>query len=481
MYSLIYFTVVSTLAECDVPASYSEKIFNGKLAEASLCAGRAADVGDSAHAPTYEDFQRYADLQSVLGCYEDAEEFYRKAHKTIRQEKSRLRVMSTRNAAWQAFFQTRLSTAQVCFRRVREEPDASPATRIEATLGETFVMHELGYPSLANELLAELADAAMAHPDARWITVIHAVARDIAAQSQLRSSEALSDHVYWQSALHDHALRDGRDVLAELAAAAASRQAPSIPVIAMRSAYLEHLRSLAGGRVSAMSDIKTHIGWSQANGLHEYQRAVRLEVSLSAVVAQAAHAAEATLEPLREALRGAGSRRWQLEYLYCMAKACRLQGRNDESLDYFGRYALRAMQTLRAETPGIAPVGMPQGNPHAPSDDVSARLPARYRRAYRYLMDHLDQRDLSVREVAAVIGVTERALQAAFKTHLGVSPTEVIRKRRMERIRGELLADHGGHTSVIEAASKWGVTNRSTLVNGYRRQFHEAPSDTLLR
>jgi AraC-like DNA-binding protein len=481
MYSFIYFPVIAALTECDVSATHSEKILDGKLAEASLSAARAVDVHDSARAPGYEDFRRYADLQSVLGCHEDAEEFYRKSHKSIRQEKLRLRIESTRNAAWQAFFQSRLSTAQVCFRRVREDPEATPSRKMEAMLGEAFVRHEIGAPSLVNELITELVDAAVAHPDARWITLVRAVVLDIAAQNRLRSSEPLSDHVYWRSGMQEHAARDGRDVLHELAAAAVNRQAPEIAIVQMRLAYLEHLHLLASGRASAMTEIKTHLGWSHVNGIHEYQRALRLEVSLAAVVANAAHVAESVLEPLREGLRGAGSRRWQLEYLYCMAKARRLQGRNDESLDYFGRYALRAMQTLRAESSAFAPVSAPQGVILAPTDDVSARLPARYRRAYSYLMDHLDQRDLSVREVAAAIGVTERALQAAFKTHLGISPTEVIRKRRMERIRGELLAGDGGQTSVIDAATKWGVTNRSTLVNGYRREFHEAPSDTLSR
>ncbi len=117
----------------------------------------------------------------------------------------------------------------------------------------------------------------------------------------------------------------------------------------------------------------------------------------------------------------------------------------------------------------------------APSDDVSARLPGKYRRAYRYLMERLDQRELSVREIAAHIDVTERALQAAFKAYLGLSPSELIRRQRMERIRGELLSDAPRAASVLEIASRWGIQHRSTLVNGYRRMFDEAPSQTFDR
>jgi transcriptional regulator GlxA family with amidase domain len=120
-----------------------------------------------------------------------------------------------------------------------------------------------------------------------------------------------------------------------------------------------------------------------------------------------------------------------------------------------------------------------RGRPCA--DDVSARLPAKYRRAYRYLMDNLDQKDLSVREVASHVGVTERAIQAAFKNHLGLSPSELIRRQRMERIRDDLLDDDAPVAGMLEVAKKWGVQHRSTLINGYRRVFHEAPSQTLGR
>ena len=108
-------------------------------------------------------------------------------------------------------------------------------------------------------------------------------------------------------------------------------------------------------------------------------------------------------------------------------------------------------------------------------------MPAKYRRAYRYLMENLDQRDLSVRELAAQIGVTERALQAAFKTYLGLSPSELIRQRRMERIREELTREDGSATGVLDAAHKWGIQHRSTLINSYRKVFNDAPSETLAR
>jgi transcriptional regulator GlxA family with amidase domain len=152
-------------------------------------------------------------------------------------------------------------------------------------------------------------------------------------------------------------------------------------------------------------------------------------------------------------------------------------------MQLYSRYALTAMQCLRDASRALTPYT--QRSRHQGEvldDDVAARLPAKYRRAYRYLLGNLERNDLSVREVAAEIGVTERALQSAFKNSLGATPTEIIRQQRMARIHAALQS--GGAQSeqgVLDVASKWGVQNRSTLVNGYRRQFNEAPSETLKR
>jgi AraC-like DNA-binding protein len=159
------------------------------------------------------------------------------------------------------------------------------------------------------------------------------------------------------------------------------------------------------------------------------------------------------------------------------------QMRTQEFAQFYGRYALASIQHVRADMsmPAAAADHMQASRTAQRSDDVSARLPAKYRRAYRYLMDNLDQKDLSVREVASHVGVTERAMQAAFKNHLGLSPSELIRRQRMERIRDDLLDDGAPATRVLDVANKWGVRHRSTLINGYRRVFQEAPSETMGR
>ena len=105
-------------------------------------------------------------------------------------------------------------------------------------------------------------------------------------------------------------------------------------------------------------------------------------------------------------------------------------------------------------------------------------MPARYRRAYRYLIENLDRAELSVRQIAAQIGVTERSLQLAFHKHLGMTPAEVIRGQRMQRIHADLSAA-SSQDSVLAVATRWGVTSRSTLAQRYRQSFSKTPSETL--
>jgi len=166
-----------------------------------------------------------------------------------------------------------------------------------------------------------------------------------------------------------------------------------------------------------------------------------------------------------------------------MAKVCALGGRFDESMRHYQRYALESMQCVRTESSGQEPAARPgaSASPSAVKDDIEMRLPAKYRRAYRYLLEHLDCAELSVREIADDLGVTERALQGTFKSHLGMTPGEVMQRCRVERIRTDLLRTDAPGTSVIETAARWGIRNRSTLVTSYRKYFSETPTETLAR
>lgn len=109
----------------------------------------------------------------------------------------------------------------------------------------------------------------------------------------------------------------------------------------------------------------------------------------------------------------------------------------------------------------------------------STAVPApRYvRAAVEYIDEHA--RELpTITEIAAIAGVSVRALSGAFNTYLGMSPRSYLIERRLQGVRRELTA---GATSVASAARAWGYVNMGGFAGAYRRRFGELPSQTLRR
>lgn len=476
MFSTIYFAASSVLSTAGLPAELVTRVLDGRLQEAAQRAAHLVEGDDVA--PDHAALQIHGDLELVLGRDAEAEEIYRRAQKAIRHSRDAIRIVSCRNTGWQAFFRSQFNVALTCFKRAAEDKAITPNGRLDALVGTTLVLFHLGCVQAAWDRVAELTTLAKAGGDPRWICLVDALRRDLLAQHELHGAELLADHIYWRSVTVDALPRDDRSQPALPARAV-------LPLLDARLDYLRDLLGFAGGNGHAAQALREYANACRKIGLRAYHRGLCLEIALAGIAGRSTLVAEQMLEA-SGAAAGQGSQhaRWYLDYLYCRAKIMQQQMRVQEFAQLYGRYALASIQHVRADNMSMPIVVSDLVQPAASqqrSDDVSARLPARYRRAYRYLMDNLDQKDLSVREVASHVGVTERAMQAAFKNHLGLSPSELIRRQRMERIRDDLLDDDAPVAHVLDVAKKWGVQHRSTLINGYRRVFHEAPSATLGR
>lgn len=478
MFSTVYFAASSALALDDVPSTLVSKILDGQLQEAARLAANLADMDEERDQAVYAHLQICGDLELMLGRCEEAEETYRKAQKAIRHSRDSLRIMSCRNAGWQACFRNQFNVALTCFKRVTEDLAVTPLQRLDSMIGSTLVLFHLGCIQAAYDRLAELETLARDSGDIRWVYLVDALQRDLLAQHDLHGAEQLVDHIYWRSIVTGLKGRDPRH-------AERAYSDLTMRLLTQRLDHLHLLKALAAGDISVCETLKQYTQWSRKTGLHDYHRSLCLDIALAAIAGHATTTAENLLELSgAAATQGSQHARWYLDYLYCKAKIFQQQMRAQEFAETYSRYALASIQHVRADS-----VSMPtniaesaQTSRQQPlADDVSTRLPAKYRRAYRYLMENLEQKDLSVREVASQIGVTERAMQAAFKKHLGLSPSELIRRQRMERIRDDLLDDDAPVMRVLDVAKKWGVQHRSTLINGYRRVFQEAPSQTLGR
>ena len=105
--------------------------------------------------------------------------------------------------------------------------------------------------------------------------------------------------------------------------------------------------------------------------------------------------------------------------------------------------------------------------------------PAAIRRAQAYIDENAGS-PLSVAEIAAASSLTVRALQYAFRRHLGMTPMNYLRRTRLERARAELTAaEPYGPDSVTSIAMRWSFLSPSRFAALYREEFGETPSRTL--
>lgn len=113
-------------------------------------------------------------------------------------------------------------------------------------------------------------------------------------------------------------------------------------------------------------------------------------------------------------------------------------------------------------------------------EDRRDSTPALLRRATAYI-DENAHRDIPLTAIAEAIYVTPRALQYMFRKHLDCTPTEYLRKVRLDHVHRELLAADRTTTSVSHVAAKWGFTHVGRFAAYYRAAFGQSPHDTLRR
>jgi AraC family transcriptional regulator, ethanolamine operon transcriptional activator len=102
-------------------------------------------------------------------------------------------------------------------------------------------------------------------------------------------------------------------------------------------------------------------------------------------------------------------------------------------------------------------------------------------RALDFLRAADDAASISVPELCAAAGVSQRTLEYAFRDTFGITPLGFLRQRRLHSARHELLATHPGATTVGDIAHRAGFLELGRFATTYRRLFGEAPSQTLRR
>lgn len=89
--------------------------------------------------------------------------------------------------------------------------------------------------------------------------------------------------------------------------------------------------------------------------------------------------------------------------------------------------------------------------------------------------------NLYVTDLCRITGVSERALEYAFKEVMGLTPVAFLMKLRLHRVRHALVAATPGSTTVAAEALRWGFWHFGDFARAYSECFGELPSQTLAR
>ncbi|WP_193597442.1 helix-turn-helix transcriptional regulator [Microbacterium sp. YJN-G] len=99
------------------------------------------------------------------------------------------------------------------------------------------------------------------------------------------------------------------------------------------------------------------------------------------------------------------------------------------------------------------------------------------RRAVAYMDEHA-QEPITLEDVAEAAHISTRGLQYAFRRALDTTPTEYLRKVRLDGAHRELQTAEPG-SSVTEIARRWGFGNPSRFTTTYRQVYGRHPRATL--
>ena len=102
-------------------------------------------------------------------------------------------------------------------------------------------------------------------------------------------------------------------------------------------------------------------------------------------------------------------------------------------------------------------------------------LPAALARATRFIDSQLSS-PLTLDAVAGGANIGKRTLQQLFRQHLGVTVTEFVRERRMQRADEALRA---GGARVADVADRIGYSSAANFSRDYRKRFGRPPSATV--
>lgn len=119
---------------------------------------------------------------------------------------------------------------------------------------------------------------------------------------------------------------------------------------------------------------------------------------------------------------------------------------------------------------------------HPYRDALDAWVPPAPPSLVRRAIDIIEQRahePLTVGEIAAEAGCSVRTLQVSFKMHLNATPSDYLRRARMDRVHTMLMSADPEGATVAGSARSWGFNHVGRFEAQYREIYGVLPRVTL--
>ncbi|WP_249148953.1 AraC family transcriptional regulator [Bradyrhizobium manausense] len=144
-----------------------------------------------------------------------------------------------------------------------------------------------------------------------------------------------------------------------------------------------------------------------------------------------------------------------------------------------GRFSAKAMALLTEAALRLAFESVPHRFIDKLDQYSSDVAPRHIQRAIDYMRANLHH-PLTMIDIAAAVGISERYLQLGFRRFRGTTPAMYLRQIRLEAVHAE-LARPENRLPINEVALKWGFTHMGRFAAQYRATFGVPPSETVKR
>jgi len=424
---------------------YAPMVEKGKFSKARILATDAIKNLSDPLAISHM-YQAAADMSILLNEYEKAEELYGRSI-YILDGSEFLPIMSCRATGIIAIAQNRLEVGTQCFKRNTQQK-ISINKKIEAFGVLAMLFREAGLNNASNDSMMQMKEISETIAYQHWQPLVRLIEIDLSIFKSIYESPAMEDHIFRSLDNKYEPKKDEVNININESGNAPVIEKVLYSIIECRKRQLLNLKSLKNGEYVDFNHIIQFSFHPFVCQSIIYQRYSLLEIGLAAITGRQKNIINELVTNYpwmnyKNYRNINNSLRIDLnERLYFFAKTQNENGDTDYENNFYLLYIERAFKAIHQFTNKIQRLvrisdinneGVEFAKKYSKQkgyEKKSEEIPIKCQIAINYILKNQARTDVSVYEVAAVAGVSERWLQLKFKNHYGYTPKKIIQMGR---------------------------------------------------